>query len=721
MSRSEASISKMASEKVGVRVAARCRPFTEVEQGKGATRIVKMSGDKTTVQNPQQGGAGKENTFAFDASYFWDVRASQIYKEQCSGMLKKALEGYNVSIVGFGTTGSGKTHLLCGTADDPGIIPMFNKNLFKYIDDSKKEFFVTTSYLEILDDSFMDLLNPHGDKMAIRQHPQVGIFVDGLSDFVCPTAEDLARYYDQGNRARKMGSSDIRAHRARAHGFFTVTIEQKESDGARSLRSRVIFADLAGSEGLQSSDRSMSALSDVIAALGDPRKKGGHVPYRNSKVTRLLQDSLGGNSYTLLFSLVSPADTAYNDTVNTLQYAQYCKNIENSVRKNVDDSSHLMNELRDEIARLRDKLASSSLNDANSKNDVAQMQDLIKDLQIAKKQSWEEKERMSAQYEEDRKLNLAKKGMLQWVMADSVRKGNKEMQEKTLLMQKEKDQLQTEYKEKRKLVDTLKDDLQMKIVDYTKMAESGKATEGDTKARVNAIHDLKEKVKKENDNLKEVKRQLKELNEKQKRVKEDMRNQHAEVQTSSELRRLAKTEERKRLEAENAQMLEEELERMRMEVDHHKAEIQLKLADGYEYTKEQSMKLDMDVVKEREERRVVTMQLQALDAEKRMVLEELQESYQKHKEELEIQQLQHFQTFRNYREVFEEQKIALEQRYRGLLEDSIQDAIFLSSRNSELTQENQGLRQEMAELKDRLAMAEGRPRSRPSTASSNKS
>eukprot|EP00057_Strongylocentrotus_purpuratus_P028248 XP_011682722.1 PREDICTED: uncharacterized protein LOC105446955 [Strongylocentrotus purpuratus] len=130
------------------------------------------------------------------------------------------------------------------------------------------------------------------------------------------------------------------------------------------------------------------------------------------------------------------------------------------------------------------------------------------------------------------------------------------------------------------------------------------------------------------------------------------------------------------------------------------------------------MQIEMSLVKEREERRVVTMQLQAMDAEKALLIAELDEAYLKHKEENEIQQLQHFQTFRNYREAFEEQKMALEQRYRTLLEDAIQDAVFLSARNSELEQENQAIRQDVAELKDKVSMMGGSSRSRPSSAAS---
>lgn len=335
------------------------------------------------------------------------------------------------------------------------------------------------------------------------------------------------------------------------------------------------------------------------------------------------------------------------------------------------------------------------------------MEDLVQDLQIAKRQTWEERERLSHKYQEERKVNLANKGILEWVM-DSMKKGNKELQERILLLQKEKDQLTFQYKEKRKNVDSLNDDLQKRIAEYSKWTESGKPSESETKKKVTAIHELKEKLKRETEGLKQIKQQLIDIQEKQRAEREDARAQMTALKGNAELRQKVELEERQRIEQENKAMIAEELEKMKLEVENEKRDIEVKLAEGKKYTPQEGAHLEIQISEMKAEKSVVTLQLQTLKQEKDRMAKELEDIYKLHKDELEIQQLQHFQTFRNYREMFEEQKAAMDQRYRQLLENSIQDAVFLSSRNSELTEENQNLRQQIAEMKDAITKLGGR-------------
>ncbi|XP_032237821.2 kinesin-II 85 kDa subunit isoform X2 [Nematostella vectensis] len=706
----------MSSGGTNVRVAVRCRPFTDNEKAKASTRVVKMSGEKIILHNPLPGTNTKEHNFTFDHSFFWETKTDQLYHDLAEPLLNKALDGFNATLFVYGQTGTGKTFSMVGSEEEPGIIPMLNENFFKRIDEAppSKEFFVTVSYYEIYQEMIYDLLNPNGYELRVRQHPQLGIYVEGLAELVVQNAEDIARLFEQGNRVKKLTSADKSPKASRSDSIFTINVEQRNKEKTNSgMRSKINLIDLSGTEKNDNADinvkqgvfmnKGINALNAVISTLAVAKNRDGHIPYRDSKITRILQDSLGGTAHTAILITVSPADADYEDTLSSLQCGSKARNIENNFKRNDIENTKIIQDLREEIARLRVKLSRTGMTNGPSREDVTQMEELIKDLQTAKRLTWEERERLSENYDEERRISLANKGILDWVM-DTMKRDNKEVQERMLALQKDKDQLTAEFKEKRKLVDELKDDLQAKITDYSKLAESGKSSEEENKAKVAVIHDLKEKLKSENDELKRIKHKLKEVQEKQKLEKEEAKNQSSFLKGNTELRHKLESEQRDKLEKENAQTLAEEVDRVKMEIEQEKAELQLKAAEGAQYTTDQAIKLEMDIVELKAERSVMSIKLSALENEKKRLKADLDDSYKRHKEEMEIQQLQHFQTFRNYREVFEDQKSAIEQRYRTLLEEAIQDAVFLSTRNQELLQENQSLQQDIAELKDQLSL-----------------
>ncbi|KAI0227726.1 Kinesin-like protein KIF13A [Lamellibrachia satsuma] len=657
----------MPSETVPLKIVAKCRALLESETGSG--KKVKVSGHNITLEH-----GGQENSFTFDHCYSAEVKANQIYRECCDSLIQKALLGYNVTLMTFGAV---------------------NRSVFNSLEASqgKKDYFVTVSFLEVLDDKMLDLLNPHSDEMRVREHPQLGIYVDGLSELVVHTGEELAHLYEQGNRARKIGMmGDVGAHRSRATAIFLINMEQKDGSSKVGLRSTITLVDVAG---VQSTDGSSSgkAVTEVIKAM----EQGGHVPYRDSIVTRLLQESLGGNAITLMFATISPADKCGHESLETLQNARRAgRSVKNHIKVNLEETTSIISDLREEIARVRTKVASNN----NDKDDVMKLGELIRDLQVAKRQTWEEKERMSAKFEEERKINLANKGILDWVM-DTKKQGNKDVRERILLLQKEKDQLTLEYKRKREQINEMKEKLQTKIAEYSKLAESGKGTESDTKQKVTAIHELKEKLKKETEQMKDAKGRLKEVQDKLRTEKETVQDQ-SQVKGNAELRQLLEKEERKKLELEDHALVVDEWERVKLETEHQKAEIKMKVSQGHTYDPTEAMEMEMELVDLKGEKSVVSLEIQVLQEEKGRLEKSLEDAYKRQKEEMEIQQLQHFQTFRQYREMFEEQKAVLEQRYRNLLNDAIQDAVFLSTRNNELMHENQALKQEIAEMKDKM-------------------
>lgn len=221
-----------------------------------------------------------------------------------------------------------------------------------------------------------------------------------------------------------------------------------------------------------------------------------------------MSDALGGNSICYAFLTLAQTDSDYQNTQHTLNIGQSLKSTKNKYKINLNETTSVINDLREDIAKLREKISKTP---DNSKEDVIRLQQLIKDLKSAKQQNWDEKEKLSERYSKERQKNLANKGVLDWVLDTSSNKGNKEKQERALLLQKEKDQLTLEYKERRKIVDDLKTDLQIKVSEHAQFSESGKNNEA--KKKISIIHETKEKLKAESEALKDVKKRLREVQE----------------------------------------------------------------------------------------------------------------------------------------------------------------------------------------------------------------
>ncbi|XP_072222334.1 kinesin-like protein KIF1B isoform X10 [Leuresthes tenuis] len=386
-----------------VKVAVRVRPFNSRETSKDSKCIIQMQGNTTTILNPK---APKEpaKTFSFDYSYWSHTTpedpsfASQnrVFNDIGKEMLEHAFEGYNVCIFAYGQTGAGKSYTMMGKQEEgqEGIIPMLCEDLFEKIneDNNKEElsYSVEVSYMEIYCERVRDLLNPKNKgNLRVREHPLLGPYVEDLSKLAVTSYTDIADLMDAGNKARTVAATNMNETSSRSHAVFTIVFTQKKHDSETDLStekvSKISLVDLAGSERADSTgakgtrlkeganiNKSLTTLGKVISALAEvdnctskskKKKKSDFIPYRDSVLTWLLRENLGGNSRTAMVAALSPADINYDETLSTLRYADRAKNIKCNAVINEDPNNKLVRDLKDEVARLKELLRAQGLGD----------------------------------------------------------------------------------------------------------------------------------------------------------------------------------------------------------------------------------------------------------------------------------------------------------------------------------------------------------------------
>ncbi|EGC38876.1 hypothetical protein DICPUDRAFT_93725 [Dictyostelium purpureum] len=449
-----------------VKVAVRVRPFNEREKERNAELIVDMNGNSTVLTRPSAlrvnptapPTAEDEKSFTFDHSY-WSFNQSDphfasqatVYNDLGKEVLKNAWEGFNCSIFAYGQTGSGKSYSMLGYNEDKGIIPLVCEEMFERINATPASsteqtvFKVEVSFMEIYNEKVKDLLNPKNNKpggLKVRNNPSTGPYVEDLSKLAVKSFAEIDMLMDEGTKARTVASTNMNATSSRSHAVFTIVFTQSKIDRSRGTAidrvSKISLVDLAGSERANSTgatgvrlkeganiNKSLSTLGKVISALAENStgKKAVFVPYRDSVLTYLLKESLGGNSKTIMIAAISPADINFEETLSTLRYADSAKKIKTVAVVNEDPQSKLIRELQNEVERLKQlmlnggtaishdsKLINSEYDDglvSTLTDKIEQYEKLMAELN----KSWEEKLSEAETIREDRMAALKDMGI----------------------------------------------------------------------------------------------------------------------------------------------------------------------------------------------------------------------------------------------------------------------------------------------------------------------
>lgn len=409
------------ADEAWVKVVVRVRPA--IDLGMNNRKIIRTLDSKMLIFDPKeeiefyfQGQKqlardftrrpNKDSKFMFDRVFDEDAGNEEVFEYTTKDMIKELLNGINCSVFAYGATGAGKTYTMLGSSFKPGIVFMTVMELYNRIEEIKNNqiFTIKVSYLEVYNETVRDLLNP-SNPLIVREDPQRGVVINGLSYHEPSGAGHLLDMLQQGNSNRTQHPTDANAESSRSHAVFQVYVQQKEhsKDLTSTIKiSKMSLVDLAGSEKAKVAsgaaarlreganiNKSLLALGSCINALADRKNKLNHIPYRNSKLTRILKDSLGGNCKTVMIAAISSTADNYDDTYNTLKYADRAKNIKINLKQNIMSVDNhitryvkIIEDLRDEITKLKDKLQTYDIKLCDKEN---------KNVCIADQEKWQEK------------------------------------------------------------------------------------------------------------------------------------------------------------------------------------------------------------------------------------------------------------------------------------------------------------------------------------------
>ncbi|XP_046734684.1 kinesin-like protein KIF13A isoform X3 [Diprion similis] len=434
-----------------IKVAVRVRPFNRREIELGTQCVVEMTKDQTILQHPtslqDKIDRNKPKTFAFDHCFFSlepgsDLFASQevVFNALGRDILDNAFQGYNACIFAYGQTGSGKSYTMMGSGDNKGIIPRLCDNLFDMIakqQSSELSYKVEVSYMEIYNEKVHDLLDPKQNKQSlkVREHNVLGPYVDGLSQLAVTAFQDIDNLMAEGNKSRTVAATNMNSESSRSHAVFSVILTQTLTDSKSGVSgekvSRMSLVDLAGSERAVKTgavgdrlkegsniNKSLTTLGLVISKLADQssssKNKDKFVPYRDSVLTWLLKDNLGGNSKTVMVATISPAADNYEETLSTLRYADRAKKIVNHAVVNEDPNARIIRELRQEVEALKEMLLHATGHGSvvgQQRTDITEKLSESERLMKAMSQTWEEKLVKTEKLQHERQQALEKMGI----------------------------------------------------------------------------------------------------------------------------------------------------------------------------------------------------------------------------------------------------------------------------------------------------------------------